>query len=48
MNSKAQIVATIGPASCDKDVLKEMIDHQLDVARLNFSWGTHEEHAKYV
>lgn len=48
MNSKAQIVATIGPATKDKEMMKELMKHQMDVARLNFSWGTHEEHAEYI
>jgi pyruvate kinase len=38
-HSKAQIVATIGPASSNPETLRAMIDHQLDVVRLNFSWG---------
>jgi len=38
-NSKAQIVATIGPVSSNEEILKLMIEHQLDVVRLNFSWG---------
>lgn len=48
MPSKAQIVATIGPASWDKKMLKEMMTHQMDVVRLNFSWGTYEEHARVI
>ncbi len=48
MNSKAQIVATIGPATKDKEIIKEMIQHNMDVVRLNFSWGTYEEHANYI
>jgi len=48
MISKAQIVATIGPASKQKEIIKEMIKHQMDVARLNFSWGIHEEHTQYI
>ncbi len=47
-NSKAQIVATIGPASKDIAILEKMLDHKMDVARLNFSWGSHEEHAQYI
>ncbi len=47
-HSKAQIVATIGPASFDKEIMKKMIDAQMDVARLNFSWGKYEEHALCV
>ncbi len=48
MNSKAQIVATIGPASKDKKILRKMMEHQMDVARLNFSWGTHDEHIIFI
>ena len=48
MPSKAQIVATIGPASKTKEMIKEMIANQVDVVRLNFSWGTYEEHADYI
>ncbi|MEY2671638.1 MAG: to pyruvate kinase [Candidatus Parcubacteria bacterium] len=47
-NSKAQIVATIGPASKDINILSAMVDHKMDVARLNFSWGTHSEHADFI
>lgn len=46
--SHTQIVGTIGPASRDRAVLTKMIEHHLDVARLNFSWGTFEEHAQYI
>jgi len=48
MNSKTQIIATIGPASKDKRMLRKMIEHNMDVARLNFSWGTHEEHKQFI
>jgi pyruvate kinase len=40
-----KIVATIGPASRDLEVLEAMIDAGVDVARLNFAHGTAEEHA---
>ncbi len=46
--SRAQIVATIGPASRDPEIIKKMISHQMDVARLNFSWGSYEEHDHYI
>lgn len=39
-----KIVATIGPASDDYDLLLELIRAGVDVARLNFSHGVHEEH----
>jgi len=48
MQSKAQIIATIGPATKGKEIIKEMMTHQMDAVRLNFSWGTHEEHAGYI
>ena len=47
-NSRAQIVATLGPASKDPAVVEQMIEHQMDVVRLNFSWGTYDEHAGYI
>lgn len=48
MVSKAQIVATIGPATKGKEIIKELIAHNMDVVRLNFSWGTYSEHAGYI
>jgi pyruvate kinase len=42
---RTKIVATIGPASRDPEVLRRMVDAGMDVARLNFSHGTVEEHA---
>lgn len=41
---KTKIVCTIGPASEDEATFKELILNGLNVARLNFSHGTHEEH----
>ena len=41
---RTKIVATVGPASTDPAVLKQMVEAGVDVFRLNFSHGTHEEH----
>jgi pyruvate kinase len=43
---RTKIVATIGPASRDPEVLVRMVAAGMDVARLNFSHGTAEEHAE--
>jgi pyruvate kinase len=43
---RTKIVATIGPASRDPEVLVRMVQAGMDVARLNFSHGTAEEHAE--
>ena len=48
MERKAKIVATIGPASQDEAVLERLILAGVNVARLNFSHGTHEEHAEHI
>ncbi len=45
---RTKIVATIGPACRDPETLARMVDAGLDVARLNFSHGTREEHAESV
>jgi pyruvate kinase len=46
MKRRTKIVATIGPASSDPEVLARMIEAGMDVARLNFSHGTAEQHAE--
>ena len=45
---RTKIVATIGPASSSKEVLKEMIKAGMNVCRLNFSHGTYEDHADVI
>jgi pyruvate kinase len=44
MVQKSKIVATLGPSSSDEIVIENMIKAGMDVARLNFSHGTHDEH----
>jgi len=48
MDRKARIVATIGPSCQDEKILKAMIEGGMDVARLNFSHGTHDDHAARI
>jgi pyruvate kinase len=43
---RTKIVATIGPASREPDTLRRMVEAGMDVARLNYSHGTLEEHAE--
>lgn len=43
-NRRAKIVCTLGPASDSPETIREMIRAGMDVARLNFSHGTHEDH----
>jgi pyruvate kinase len=45
---RTKIVATIGPASREPDTLLRMVNAGMDVARLNYSHGTLEEHAETV
>ena len=45
---RTKIVATIGPASRDPKVLRALIVGGVNVARLNFSHGTHDEHAATI
>lgn len=48
LNHRTKIVATIGPASNSPEIIKQMIEAGMSVARLNFSHGTYEDHAKTV
>ena len=46
--NKTKIVATVGPASNDKEMLRALVKEGVDVFRLNFSHGTHEDHLKVI
>lgn len=45
---KTKIVATLGPASSDKEILRKMFFEGLNVCRLNFSHGSYEDHAAVI
>ena len=45
---RAKIVCTIGPASREPHLLRALAGAGMDVARLNFSHGTHDEHARVI
>ena len=42
---KTKMVCTLGPASNTQEIMEELIANGMNVARLNFSHGSHEEHA---
>ncbi|MBX2969599.1 MAG: pyruvate kinase [Cyclobacteriaceae bacterium] len=46
--NKTKIVATIGPSSNSREMLRALIKEGVDVFRLNFSHGTHEDHQKVI
>jgi pyruvate kinase len=48
MHSRTKIVATLGPSTDSIEVLTEMVRAGLDVARVNFSHGKHEEHGRRI
>jgi pyruvate kinase len=46
MNRRAKIVCTLGPASCSYETIAALVRAGMDVARLNFSHGSRQEHAE--
>ncbi|MCZ6644749.1 MAG: pyruvate kinase [SAR324 cluster bacterium] len=46
--TRAKIVCTLGPSSNDYETIKRLVLAGMDVARLNFSHGTHENHEKLI
>jgi len=48
MKRKAKIVATIGPASDSEEMLECLMNSGVNVARLNFSHGTHDQYATLI
>lgn len=45
---RTKIVATIGPASSSPDMIRQLVQAGMDVARLNFSHGSYDDHARTV
>ena len=45
---RSKIVCTLGPASRSESVVRDLMRLGMDVARLNFSHGTHDEHARMI
>ena len=48
INTQTKIIATLGPASSTKEILKQMINEGVNVFRLNFSHSTQKEHLKLI
>ena len=46
--SKTKIIATLGPASSNKDILRKIFIAGVDVCRINFSHGTHNQHLETI
>ncbi len=46
--NKTKIVATVGPASSSRDILRQLVLAGVDVFRLNFSHGSYDEHQKVI
>jgi pyruvate kinase len=46
--SHTKVVATLGPASTSRDVLERLFEEGIDVCRLNFSHGSHDDHLKTI
>ena len=48
MDRRTKIVVTLGPASSDKNIIERLLMAKVNVFRLNFSHGNHEEHAAAI
>lgn len=46
--SHTKVIATLGPATTDKAVMKDLFEEGIDVCRLNFSHGSHDDHLKNI
>ena len=45
---RTKIVATIGPSTSSPEMMTRLLEAGVDVARLDFSHGTHADHAKNI
>ncbi len=45
---KTKIVCTLGPASANEEIIERMLRAGMNIARLNFSHGTHDGHREYI
>ncbi|HEY9226702.1 MAG TPA: pyruvate kinase, partial [Gemmatimonadaceae bacterium] len=45
---RTKIVCTLGPSSSSRETLRSLIDAGMNVARINFSHSTHEQHAATI
>jgi pyruvate kinase len=48
MHRRTKIVSTLGPSTSDLETIKALVAAGIDVARLNFSHGSHEEHRRRI
>lgn len=45
---RTKIVCTIGPSSNTREKIRQLVEHGMNVARLNFSHGSHEDHKEVI
>ncbi len=43
---RTKIVCTLGPSTASRDALRGLVEAGMNVARINFSHGTHDQHAR--
>ena len=48
MDRRTKIVCTLGPASSDAATIRRLIESGMNVARMNFSHGSHDEHKERI